>query len=114
MQLLLEALGASQKQGTVNNSVSTRLILKSKRYNTAAIRKLLNEAFEDEDLMSFVYDYFLPLYEQIIPSMTKNQKIQKIIEYADGEKQFDQLLDQIARERPRQYRRFADQLEIIE
>ena len=38
----------------------------------------------------------------------------KIIEYADKQKLFDQLLDQIARERPRQYRRFADQLEIIE
>jgi len=73
---------------------------------------LLDEAFEDEDLNAFVYDYFRPLYYQLDPNMTKKQKIQSIIEYADSEMFFERLLDSLAKERLLNYRQFANLLVI--
>ena len=113
MKQLLSALGASQPADLSEipaRSVSTKS--KPRRYNTAAIRKLLDEAFEDEDLNAFVYDYFRPLYQHLDPNMTKKQKIQSIIEYADSEMLFERLLDSLAKERRLNYRQFANSLVI--
>lgn len=112
MKQLLLALGAQQQAdlSEIPASVSTKP--KPKRYDTAAIRKLLDEAFEEEDLNTFVYDYFRPLYQHFDPNMTKKQKIQSVIEYADSEMLFERLLDSVAKERRLHYRQFANSLEI--
>jgi hypothetical protein len=91
----------------------------STKYNTAAIRTLLAESFEDEDLRAFVFDYFRPLYKQLQladpplnTNLPKNMMIQSLIEYVDDHRLFDQLLDAIAQQKPRHYDRFRSQLEI--
>jgi hypothetical protein len=84
-------------------------------YNTAAIRTLMAESFEDEDLIAFVFDYFRPLYKQLQHSnLPKNLLIQTLLEYVDDHMLFDQLLDAIAQQKPRHYDRFRSQLEIRE
>ena len=114
MQALLKALRAPQLQDSSDyrQPVLSRSTPRSKRYDTAVIRKLLNEAFEDEELTAFIYDYLRPLYDQLHPNTTKSWKIQKIIAYADKKMLFDQLLDNLAREKPLHYRRFESSLEI--
>jgi len=93
----------------------------STKYNTAAIRTLLAESFEDEDLRAFVFDYFRPLYKQLQladpplnTNLPKSMMIQSLIEYVDDHRLFDQLLDAIAQQKPRHYDRFRSQLEIRE
>lgn len=112
MKQLLSALGASQPADLSEIPASASTKPKPKRYDTAAIRRLLDEAFEDEDLNTFMYDYLRPLYQHFDPNMTKKQKIQSIIEYAESEKLFERLLDSVAKERRLHYRQFANSLEI--
>jgi hypothetical protein len=130
MQELLLALGVPKFQDFHGGYTYEAFKLppsKAKRYNTATIRKLLDAAFEDKDLSAFIYDYYLPLYlsrEEIqktestdLPSEARNLtsksgKIQLLIEYAGKVKTYDKLLDDIARERPRHYAKYADQLEM--
>lgn len=114
MDQLLTALGAPMRTSEIQTRGKPPVLSTSqppKQYHTAAIRSLLYSAFEDEELMAFVYDYFRPLYKQITPSMSTNQKIQMLIEYADKNGLLDELLDAIARQKPRHYNRFRDQLE---
>ncbi|MBV9019314.1 MAG: toll/interleukin-1 receptor domain-containing protein, partial [Ktedonobacteraceae bacterium] len=129
MQELLLALGVSTLQDFDSYSHEAFKLppSKAKRYNTATIRKLLDAAFENEDLSAFIYDYYHPLYLSLegiqktestdLPSeawnlTSKSGKIQLLIEYAGKAKIYDKLLDDIARERPRHYGKFADQLEM--
>lgn len=112
MEQLLSALGVSQPADLSKIPAPSSTKPKPKRYDTAAIRKLLDEAFEDEDLNAFVYDHFRPLYQQLDLNMTKKQKIQSIIEYADSEMLFERLLDSLAKERRLNYRQFANSLVI--
>jgi len=127
-QELLLALGVSKLQDFDSYSHEAfKLLPSKKRYNTATIRKLLDVAFDDEDLSAFIYDYYRPLHpssEEIqktestdLPSelwnlTSKSGKIQLLIEYAGQAKIYDKLLDDIARERPRHYAKYADQLEM--
>ena len=117
---LLVALDAPKRAKSSVNSVQMRLnIEKPIEYNTAAIRTLLSEAFEDEDLKEFVYDYFRPLYRELqnasllnIDVIPKGKIIQRLIEYVDENTSFDKLLDAIAQQRPRHYDRVRELLEI--
>lgn len=120
MDELLSTLGASihvKQSGTPTLPVRRP----STKYNTAAIRTLLAESFEDEDLRAFVFDHFRPLYKQLQladpplnTNLPKNMMIQSLIEYVDDHMLFDQLLDAIAQQKPRHYDRFRSQLEIRE
>jgi hypothetical protein len=83
----------------------------TERYNSAVVRELLDTAFEEEDLLAFAYDYFKPIYPQLRSGNAKKAMIQKFIEYFDQNGNYEELLDAIARMRPREYRSFAPKLE---
>jgi hypothetical protein len=87
----------------------------STRYNTAAIRNLLLSAFDDDELMSFIFDFFLPFYKHdFVRTATMNKKIQQLLEYVDEHALFNLLLDAIAAQKPHHYDKFRNQLEIRE
>ncbi|TME05915.1 MAG: toll/interleukin-1 receptor domain-containing protein [Chloroflexi bacterium] len=112
MQELLIALDAPQKN-VVKQDVSARNS-QFRQYDTSVIRKMLDEAFDSDELMDFLFDHFRPLYDRLDPGITKRLTIQKLIAYAEEQNLLESLLDYVARKKPRQYRRFAGMLEIDE
>ena len=78
-------------------------------YDTAAIRQLLTDAFDDEELTSLAFDYFRPVYEQFTSGMTKSLKIQLLLDYTFRHSQTEKLLEIIRQLRPYRYESFFTQ-----
>lgn len=76
-------------------------------YNTATIRQLLNAVFSDEELTTFCYDHFRPVYEKFASGMDRLSKIQLLIEYCERRDEFDRLLAQVKEINPKQYDKFV-------
>jgi hypothetical protein len=76
-------------------------------YNTEAIRKLLNSAFNDDDLAFFCFDHFRPVYDQFSSGMGRLAKIHLLIEYCDKQDEFDSLLTKVKEINPKQYDKFS-------
>src|SRR6266498_6056956 len=81
------------------------------RMRTAELRELLKLAFSDEELTTFCYDYFSPVYEMFSSGMGRLVKIQLLIEYCDKQGKFEELLRLLEQKNPYQYNRifFATQ-----
>ena len=63
-------------------------------YNLRNIRKLLTTAFTDQELSQLCYEIpeFRPVYEQFTAGMSKDQMIQRLIEYCERKVLMGQLL----------------------
>ncbi len=61
-------------------------------------------------MQCFLYDYYRTRFNAS-QKEPRRRRIQMLIEHVDKEQKYDQLLDQIARLRSRQYRQFADKLQ---
>ncbi len=79
------------------------------QYNTAVIRKLLIEAFSSGDLEGFCYDYFHEVYEDFA-NQNKKKQVQLLIEYAERNESFEDLLAKIKVENPEKYAKFEPQI----
>jgi hypothetical protein len=113
MERLLAQLGAPQP--LVPEDMAIPPVSKQPiKYNTGVIRQLLKESLDDEGIIALAYDHFRPVYDHFIPDMSKNWKIQLLIEYAQRQDLLGFLLDRVAELNPRQYRRFSDQLVVKE
>ena len=77
--------------------------------DTAAIRQLLFDAFNDEELNAFCVDYFLPLYQDFAQGMSKSDKIQRLLEYCARKGQFEKLLESVKERNPYQFERYMEQ-----
>jgi hypothetical protein len=73
---------------------------------TAAIRRLISEALNDEELDILCYDYFRPAHETFSSTQSRTAKIKILIEYCDRHNLFPQLLKEIQRLNPARYREF--------
>jgi len=82
----------------------------SSTWNTAAIRQLLSEALDDQSLTDLAFDHFRPVYDQFGLGLTRNHKIQLLIEYCQRHNQIEALLTQIQRLNPAQYRQHQPHL----
>ena len=81
---------------------------------TADIRKFLTELFNDEELTTLCYDYFRDVYLDFALSMSKGQKIQRLIEHCDHREASPKLLAAMAAERPTLYTgRFGAPVEAV-
>lgn len=74
--------------------------------STADIRKLLAEAFNDEELTSLCFDFFRDVCDQFTLGMTKGHKIQLLIEHCERREAISNLLAAIQRVRPEQYEKW--------
>lgn len=81
-------------------------------YNLRNIRKLLTAAFSDQELSQLCYETpeFRPVYEQFTAGMSKDQMIQRLIEYCERKVLMKQLLEIVQEEASEQYAQFADSL----
>ena len=80
-------------------------------YNTAAVRELLMAAFSDEELTTFCFDNFRPVYEEFATGMSRTQKVQMLVEYCERRGEMAELLARVERANPYQYARFKDRLQ---
>lgn len=76
-------------------------------YNPGRIRKLLKDAFSDEEFVIFCYDNFREVRDQFSAGMTASAKIQLLIEYCDRRNLFSQLLALVEQENPAKYAEYA-------
>ncbi len=74
-------------------------------YNMRNIRKLLTAAFSDAELRQFCFDVpeFRPVYEQFAEGMSKDQVIQRLLEFCERKVLMPHLLQLVADEAPEQY-----------
>jgi hypothetical protein len=82
-------------------------------YNNAKIRRLLTEAFTDEDLNDFCMDYFPRVFEQLSTGMSKSQKIQRLMEYCARRNQFSHLLALVKDSNANKYTEYENELTTI-
>lgn len=74
-------------------------------YDTRAIRKLLSNAFNDDELIIFCFDYFPEVSQRLSPVMGLFIKIQILLDYCKRYGQFEKLLQLMKQENPHQYER---------
>lgn len=81
-------------------------------YNTAVIRELLNRAFTDRQLRRFCYDrpQFRPVTKVVGPEDGLADVVDALIEHCGVYLLFDELLQEVQEENPRQFKRFESQL----
>jgi hypothetical protein len=81
------------------------------RYNTAAIRDLLDQALNDDELNTLVFDHFRPIYDRYFSaSLTRQQKTQILIEQTTRRGEIEQLLAYVREINPAQMTPFAEQV----
>ena len=80
----------------------------SPEHDTAAIRRLLFDAFSDEELMTFCFDHFQSIYQDFVSGMSKSEKIQRLLDYCARHGQFERLLDLVREQNPYQYGRYME------
>lgn len=76
-------------------------------YNTSAVRQLIETVFSDEELTIFCYDHFRAVYEQFSSGMSRQAKIQRLIDFCHRHDAFDRLLTLIKDINPTQYGKFG-------
>ena len=79
-------------------------------YNTAVVRELLMAAFSDEELTTFCFDNFRPVYEEFTTGMSRTLKVQLLLDYCVRRGQMAELLPRVERTNPYQYARFRGRL----
>lgn len=82
----------------------------NEEFNTSAIRQLLREAFDDEELITLCYDEFRPVYERFTSGVPRLIKIQLLIDYCERYGQFDQLLAIIKALNSHQYSKYISSI----
>lgn len=81
------------------------------RYNTAAIRDLLDQALSDDELNTLVFDHFRPIYDRYFSaSLTRQQKTQILIEQTTRRGEIEQLLAHVREINPEYVTPFAEQV----
>lgn len=79
-------------------------------YNLRNLRKLLTTAFSDAELRQLCYDVpeFRPVFEQFSDGMSKDQVVQRLLEYCERKVLMKQLLGIMAEEVPKElYQQYA-------
>jgi hypothetical protein len=81
-------------------------------YKLRNIRKLLTTVFTDEELRRLCYDesQFRPVYEQFSAGMSKDQVVQRLMEYCERKGLLGNLLEIVEEEAPTAYNNFAGKL----
>ena len=81
------------------------------KYNLRAIRKLILEAYDEQELTVFCYDYFHEVIERFGTGMSKSEKAFQLVAYCDRREQLRVLLERIEAERPEKYEIYRESLE---
>jgi hypothetical protein len=72
-------------------------------YNFGEIRKLIDSALGDDALQDLCFDHFRPVYEQFTSGQTKGDRVRRLVEYADRQREIPKLLIAIKKSNPKVY-----------
>jgi hypothetical protein len=81
------------------------------KHNLTAIRKLILEAYDEQELTVFCHDYFREVVERFGTGMSKSEKAFRLVAYCDRREQLRVLLARIEAERPEKYENYRKRLE---
>jgi formylglycine-generating enzyme required for sulfatase activity len=73
--------------------------------STADLRQFLTDYFSDDEFTTLCFDFFTEVHNSFASGMSKGQKIQLLIEYAQRREQQPELLRVLQQQRPEQYAR---------
>ena len=79
-------------------------------YDLAVVRRLLDAAFDEEELSGLAFDRFPASAERFEAGMSKQDKLRRLVSHCRRQGQIGALLAHVRRLSPRQYRRFQGQL----
>jgi CheY-like chemotaxis protein len=82
-------------------------VLSKRTWNLAKIRRLLTDAFSDQELTNLCFDYFGLVYNNFSAGMDKAQKIQLLLSHCARFGELDKLLKLAREHNPHQYARFT-------
>jgi DNA polymerase IIIc chi subunit len=80
------------------------------KYNLTTFRKLIIEAFSDEELQLFVSDYFVEVFQSFSIGTSLQMKAQQLVTYCERREQLAMLEEHLKIERPEKYEKYKDQL----
>jgi hypothetical protein len=66
----------------------------------------LNEALSDEDLKTLCYDHFRSVHDEFGSQMSRQEKIQRLIEHCEKHGQIEDLLTHLKENNPVRYNHF--------
>jgi formylglycine-generating enzyme len=72
-------------------------------YETAKLRRFIQQHFDPDDLDSLLFDYFPTVREEITPGMTKSQQVKLLLDYCQRHGRMPDLLAALQRERPTEF-----------
>jgi hypothetical protein len=79
-------------------------------YNLRAIRQLIIEAFDDEELITFCHDYFGEVIQRFSSGMSKSAKVLQLVTYCERRERLGSLLEKVRAERPEKYEKYQARL----
>lgn len=79
-------------------------------YNLEAIRHLLDEAFDAEEIAQLAYDRFYALYAEFTAATSKSRMIDAVVKYTNKNGRIPDLFDYIQENSPYYYQEYADKL----
>ncbi len=74
------------------------------------MRELLAAAFSDEELTTFCFDTYPPVYDNFAAGMSRTQKIQLLMDHCARRGQMGELLAHAKNANPYQYRQYRERL----
>lgn len=95
---------------TAESHIPAKSTLNLYQKESLVVRELINAAFNDEELIICCYDHFRSVHDQFSTGMSKGQKIQCLLDYANRYGQVERLLALIEQLNPSQYTRYKDRL----
>jgi hypothetical protein len=81
-------------------------------YNQGDIRQLIDSACEDDALQNLCYDHFHPIYEQFTTGQTRGDRVRKLAEYVERQREIPKLLEKIQEINPNVYAEFKQRLSL--
>jgi DNA-binding NtrC family response regulator len=85
---------------------------KWKTHHVSLIRELLVKVFNDETLTVFCHDYYYPVYDNFSTGMSKNVKIDRLIDHCQRGLEIEDLLVRIREKSPRQFAIYAEKIKL--
>lgn len=98
--LLMGGKGLSKGDGVASRS----------RYNLSAIRNLLTDAFNEEELVALCHDHFPDVHRNVAGRMTFASKVEELLDYSERHMELDALLQYVREQNARQFNRYEDEI----
>lgn len=106
MKQVLEIYTGNHGQSRKRSDATGNLKKTAENSNPAAIRELVDAAFNDEDLDMFCFDHFPEVRKNFAAGQTKGARVVMLVDYAQRYGHVEKLLRETKRLNPYQYGKY--------